>query len=334
MTARISIITPSYQQATYLKECLDSVHEQHYGLLEHIVVDGGSEDGSKEIIEQYDERLAWWCSTHDRGQSHAINKGLTHATGSVFGWLNSDDLLLPGSLELVGGAFGTDPDLLAFGGHRIFRGNDGTATRSALDDINDREALFISPKVNQQSTFYRMDAVRAVDGVDEDLHHAMDLELWWQMLFKYGTDHLRCVNKDLAVFRLHDESKTGKGSLAFRTETARILRSMADQLGMTELVDVLTIGYPTGAAGRSMSLEQTHRGIVKRMVVHFLLKWHHVIHEREDYAMMRAFLRTVDLDRSQLDQDQRIKVAALDEQLDVPNWLAFRIKRKLQHGWV
>ena len=106
---RITLITPSYQQAEYLEECLASVQAQAYPDLEHIVVDGGSTDGSRAIIERYADRLAWWCSEKDGGQSDAINKGLGHATGQVFGWLNSDDLLLPGALLRVGEAFAADP---------------------------------------------------------------------------------------------------------------------------------------------------------------------------------------------------------------------------------
>ena len=95
---RITIITPSYQQAGFLEECIRSIHDQGYPDLEHIIVDGGSTDGSREIIERYADKLAWWCCEKDKGQSDAINKGLARATGQVFGWLNSDDLLLPGSL--------------------------------------------------------------------------------------------------------------------------------------------------------------------------------------------------------------------------------------------
>ena len=104
MLPRITLITPSFRQAAFLEECLRSVHDQGYPNLEHMVVDGGSTDGSAAIIESYAAKLAWWCSERDRGQSHALNKGLARATGEVFGWINSDDLLLPGSLQRVGEA--------------------------------------------------------------------------------------------------------------------------------------------------------------------------------------------------------------------------------------
>lgn len=330
MEPTISIITPGYQQVAYLPVCLASVRDQAYSSVEHIVVDGGSTDGSKEFIAEHADQLTWWCSEKDRGQSHAINKGLEHATGSVFGWINSDDLLLPGSLKFVGEQFSADPELLILTGRRLFRDEEGKDTSSPLNDATDRDALFIAPHINQQSTFFRMDAVRAVGGVDEELHYVMDLELWWQLLFTFGPEHVRSVDQVLAVFRLHGESKTGRGTLPFRMETAWILRNMAMQLGMHALVEALSTGYPTGHSVRAMPLREEHHTIVERMIIHFLLKWHSTIHEREEFEMMRLFISEWKVDPSFLSAEERDKFVSLEEQLKAPNWLAFRIKRKLQ----
>ena len=330
MEPTISIITPGYQQVAYLPACLASVRDQGYPSVEHIVVDGGSTDGSAAFIAEHADQLAWWCSEKDRGQSHAINKGIEHATGTIFGWINSDDLLLPGSLQFVGEQFSADPELLVLTGRRLFRTEDGRDTVSPLDDTTDHDALFIAPHINQQSTFIRMDAVRAVGGVDEELHYVMDLELWWQLLFTFGPEHVRSTARSLAVFRLHEESKTGGGTLPFRTETAWILRSMAMQLGMHHFVETLSTGYPTGHSVRAMPLRDGHRSIVERMIIHFLLKWHSTIFEREEFEMMRLFISECHVDPSLLSAEDRIKLADLEEQLQAPNWLAFRIKRKLQ----
>jgi glycosyltransferase involved in cell wall biosynthesis len=331
MLPTISLITPSFQQQGYLKECLDSVHDQGYAGLEHIVVDGGSTDGSAKVIEDAAGRLAWWCSERDRGQSHAINKGLEHATGDVFGWLNSDDLLLPGALERVGEAFAADKELLIYGGQRIMRYPDGKEQRVELDDASNTAALFTAPKINQQSTFIRMDAVKAIGGVEEALHYCMDLELWWQLLFTHGTGHLRFDAVDLAIFRMHAQSKTGTGAKGFREETASILTGMAQQLEMEAWVHVLRTGYPDPATLRRMPLRELHRGIVERMVLRFLLKWHGTIHERTDFEMMREFRRTVSLDGVAVDAEAQEILKQLDRQLAVPNWTAFRLKRKLDH---
>lgn len=331
MPPRISLITPSFQQANYLEQCLASVHDQAYPELEHIVVDGGSTDGSAAIIEAHANKLVWWCSEKDRGQSHAINKGLQQATGEVFGWLNSDDLLLPGALRAVGEAFEKDPALIVFGGRRLFRSPDGVDTPSPLDDAADQERLFTAPCINQQSTFYRMDAVRAVGGVDEHLHFTMDLELWWRILFAYGTGHLRFIPEDLAVFRFHADSKTVREQLRFQHETAALLYRLAQATGQRDLASVLAIGYDVDRPLRGISAPETEAAMVRAMVVHFLLKWNGVVHTKRQFVMMRAFRQTLALDGSPLTTEATRRLKELDDQLDVPGWLAFRVRRKVRH---
>ncbi len=331
MPPRISLITPSFQQAPYLEECLRSVHEQRGVQVEHIVVDGGSTDGSADIIQRYADRLAWWCSEPDEGQSAAINKGLAHATGDVFGWLNSDDLLLPGALQRVSEAFSENPSLIAFGGRRRIRQANGSEHVAPLDDAAHAENLFVRPNINQQSTFFSMDAVRAVGGVEEGLRYVMDYELWQQLLFRHGTSDLRFDPVDLAVFRLHDDSKTGTAQSAFVDEIAGVLHGLCVRTGVMDLAAVIAEGYPLKTTLRAIPVGPGHAPLVRRMVIHFLLRWNHVIHSREQFNMMRKLLAAVDLDPAQLDATDHKRLTEVKQQLRAPGWWAFRMQRKWKH---
>src|ERR1051325_5733493 len=124
---RISVITPSYNQAQFLEQTIRSVLLQGYPNLEYIIIDGHSSDGSAEIIKRYEQHLAFWVSEPDRGQSHAINKGLTMATGQIMCWLNSDDYYLPGTLETVATALADGTGAFAVVGHCVQAFVDGRA---------------------------------------------------------------------------------------------------------------------------------------------------------------------------------------------------------------
>jgi len=329
MPLLISIITPSYQQRAYLEECLRSVHEQAYPYLEHIVVDGGSDDGSREVIEQHAHRLAWWCSEADRGQSDAINKGLGHATGGVFSWLNSDDRLLPGALQAVGDAFAADPNLVVLEGHRLLETPDGVQERSMRNDGPDRDALFLAPVVNQQSTFYRMDAVRAVGGVDDALHYAMDLDLWWRVLFAYGPQHVRSIPQDLAVFRLQPQSKTMRGAEAFVIETAALLHAMAAATGQQDLVELLARGYNAMPVLRPSNAQQRHVDLVRRMVFRFIIKWNTTVGNEGQFSLLKRLNTLVGDDPGMVEPELAARWKQMRAGLAAPSWPLYRAGRKL-----
>ncbi|HRD51422.1 MAG TPA: glycosyltransferase family 2 protein [Flavobacteriales bacterium] len=330
MLPRITLITPSYQQAAFLDECMRSVHDQGYPDLEHMVIDGGSTDGSVEIIESYAPKLAWWCSERDRGQSHALNKGLERATGALFAWINSDDLLMPGALTRIGQAFAADPALVVLSGVRLKRLMDGTEYRMGVDDPADQERLFTAPHVNQQSTFYRMDAVREAGFMDELLHCVMDYELWLQVLFRRGTGGLRIVPWELAVFRAQAESKSIVQKKAFLDEQAGILARMCADTGLDNLARVLSIGHDLPQGLRGVPVRPKHRQLVRAMTVAFLLKWHFTIFSKRDFHMMRQF-RKLGIGLGALDDEQRSQLQVLDDQLRSDSWLMFRIRRKWNH---
>jgi glycosyltransferase involved in cell wall biosynthesis len=111
MSIKISIITPSFNQGKFIEETIQSVFSQEYTNLEYIIIDGNSTDNSIDIIQKYSEQLSYWISEKDHGQAAAINKGFNIASGDIIGWLNSDDILLPGALDKISNAFISHPDI-------------------------------------------------------------------------------------------------------------------------------------------------------------------------------------------------------------------------------
>ena len=176
---RISLITPSFNQAEYLEETIRSVLIQHYPKLEYIIVDGGSIDGSVEIIRKYAPWISWWVSEPDKGQSDAINRGFRRSTGEIIGWLCSDDVLRPYALWKVAFEFMRDPqaDVLA-GACRLQYDCDGGRVRDSPVAGADWESHPYSDGIWQPSCFFRKSAVVRDYLVDEGLHYCMDRELW------------------------------------------------------------------------------------------------------------------------------------------------------------
>jgi len=202
---KISIVTPSFNQGQFVEETISSVLSQDYEDIEYIVIDGGSTDNTVEVIHKYADRLAYWVSEPDRGQTHAINKGFERATGEVIAWLNSDDLYCDGALARVGTYFSEHPDCMWLCGNILFTNSEGVV-------ISRKTPLFTSfvlrhgnASVYQPNIFLRRKVLEEVGFPREDFHTIMDQE-WFCRIAERYTPHI--INVDLAKFRWHQASKS------------------------------------------------------------------------------------------------------------------------------
>ena len=238
----ISVVTPSYNQGAFLKGTIRSVLDQKYPNLEYIVIDGGSKDKSVDIIRNYEERLAYWVSEADRGQAHALNKGFAKATGDIFCWINSDDLLTPGTLHRVADYFNENPDAhWCTGGCQTIEG-DGKVRKEQVVDVGAPLSRWLThinynrAAILQPSTFWTRKAWQDVGGVQETLHYAFDFDFFYQIRKKFGTPGE--LNAILSQFRLHRESKSVSQKRQFLHEMMGIAREEMAELPASEKAEV------------------------------------------------------------------------------------------------
>jgi len=204
---KISIVTPSYNQGDFIEETIRSILLQGYPNLEYFIFDGDSEDNSVEIIRKYEPWLTYWESEKDRGQTHALNKGIERVTGEIFHWLNSDDRLMKGALETAALSFRADPEAVGWVGSGVMIDTAGKVVKvvGPRGLLKEELARWSENYLCQPAIFINMESLRKIGPLDESLFIAFDFDLWLKLaeIGRFGR-----IDAQLAEVSVHPQAKT------------------------------------------------------------------------------------------------------------------------------
>ena len=226
---KISIITPSYNQGSYIEKTISSVLNQNYPNLEYIIIDGGSTDETIDIIKKYENKITYWISEQDKGQSDAINKGVKIATGDVINWLNSDDYIEDNVLFKVGSEFkNSNVDVLC--GYSELITNAGTILKRTSQLENDFSLFMSRGHIMQPSTFFRKSVFEEFTPIATNLHYMMDHYLWLQYVCKKGVSNVLYVDYKISNVLLHENAKSYKMIGLFKEDKGIIYSSLFSSL--------------------------------------------------------------------------------------------------------
>lgn len=225
----VSIVTPSYNQVRFLEQTILSVLNQDYQRIEYIVIDGGSIDGSVDIIRKYEHQLAYWVSEEDRGQAHAISKGWKRAKGEIIAYLNSDDTyVVPDAVSRAVDALQANPSWgMVYGDCGVIDEASALIGYRPTIPFDMKGLLRLCYYISQPATFFRRSSVEAGGGIDETLYYVMDYDLYLRVGLTYQAGCL--PGEHLANYRVHRDAKSASLGVRYVRETEKVIsRTLAD----------------------------------------------------------------------------------------------------------
>jgi glycosyltransferase involved in cell wall biosynthesis len=232
--ADFSIITPVLNQVSHIETCILSVLEQDCDV-QYIIMDGGSTDGTVDIIRKYENRISYWKSEPDTGQSDAINKGLDLAHGTFFNWLNADDRLTTNALKAILDVAEEETQVVIGKCEHIDEKGSSVAVGSARiwDSV---EATLGNYSMGQPSLFYKTSVVKELGGLNKSLHYCMDMDLWFRFLTKFGQDNIAQTESVLSQFLVHSDSKSVDFKNEMSNEKYGIYKVLLSQFEQPEVL--------------------------------------------------------------------------------------------------
>lgn len=291
---KISIITPSFNQASFIEQTIDSVLSQNYPNLEYIIIDGGSTDGSVEIIKRYEKYLSYWVSEKDKGQSHAINKGFAKASGEIINWLNSDDFYEPNCFSIISERFKEDTIQIVSGRSNVLKGKKILYQTRGVDLYPNEIKTMAYARIDQPETFIRKSVLDKIGNINEHFHYLMDREWWLRYLLNYGSSHVQSIDDVLVNFRLHEDSKTVTASPKFEKESLSLYYSLAKEYQLEEakymqdhfdVVQMPLLGYNLSKP----------KELIQQIIHNFWLQQAEVAYAADQYNVAKSFLNGIDV---------------------------------------
>ena len=234
---KISIITPSYNQVQYIEETILSVINQDYKNFEYVIIDGGSKDGSVDIIKKYEKHLAYWVSEQDKGQSDAINKGLKKVTGDIVCWLNSDDLLADGAFKKIVDFFSVHQDTYCVQGS-VLNFSSTSLHQFQSSPVSEIDMIKRVP-FHQPGMFWKKEVMEKIGDIDEHFFYCMDYDLWMRIYFNFKIGYIKDV---LAKFRIHDLSKTNNNPIKMYDEYRRVVSRLFNSISSDIVTKLSQLG--------------------------------------------------------------------------------------------